>query len=132
MHPNSSLIMTDFLKIFGNNISKEMHGFIALSIIEVKSGIPYFTLNTKNFDLEQASRFALEIIRAQLNANDTLDQNQKIEDVTISLSDQYQILKMSENNNYFIYLVVDASEANLTFTKALLNKNILEISANLS
>ncbi|MCL9809284.1 hypothetical protein [Flavobacterium luminosum] len=124
--------MADYLKLFGDTIAKEMPGFISISIIEVKSGITFFSKNSnKNFDLEHASRFALEIIRAQLNANYTLGKNQTIEDIVVMLSDQLQILKMSENNDYFIYLVVNASKANLAFTRALLNKSIKEISKNL-
>lgn len=123
--------MANFLTQFGENISKEMPGFVALSIVEVKSGISYYSKSLQNFDLEQSTRFALEIIRAQLNANHSLKKNQTIEDITITLSDQFQILRMSENNSYFIYFIVDSSKANLAFTKGLLNKHITEILANL-
>lgn len=121
--------MSDFLKLFGENIFKEMHGFVALSIIDVKSGnIFYSKQNSTNFDIENASKFALEIVRAQLNSNDYLKLNQNIDDITITLTNQFQFLKISDNNNYIIYLVADSSKANLAFTKALLNKHMAEIS----
>ncbi|AYN04773.1 hypothetical protein EAG11_11825 [Flavobacterium sp. 140616W15] len=121
--------MSDFLKLFGENISKEMPGFVALSVIDIKSGNIYYSKkNNKNFNIESASKFALEMIRAQLNANDFLKSDQSIDDITITLTNQYQFLKISQNNSYFIYLVADSSKANLAFTKAILNKQISEIS----
>jgi hypothetical protein len=122
--------MSDFLKLFGENISKDMPGFVALSVIDVKSGNLYYSKNNnKNFNLEIASKFALEMIRAQLNANDFLKLNQSIDDITITLTNQFQFLKISKNNSYFIYLIADSTKANLTFTKAILNKQISEISS---
>ncbi|WP_347349695.1 hypothetical protein [Flavobacterium sp. EDS] len=122
-------MMSDFLKLFGENISKEMPGFVALSVIDIKSGNIYYSKkNNKNFNIESASKFALEMIRAQLNANDFLKSDQSIDDITITLTNQYQFLKISQNNSYFIYLVADSSKANLAFTKAILNKQISEIS----
>jgi hypothetical protein len=122
--------MSDFLKLFGENISREMPGFVALSVIDVKSGNLYYSKKINDsFNIEIASKFALEMIRAQLNANDFLKLNQNIDDITITLTNQYQFLKISKNNSYFIYLIADSSKANLTFTKAILNKQISEISS---
>ncbi|MCC9070778.1 hypothetical protein LNQ49_04070 [Flavobacterium sp. F-65] len=122
--------MSDFLKLFGENISKEMPGFVALSVIDVKSGNLYYSKkNNADFNIESASKFALEMVRAQLNANAFLKLNQNIDDITITLTSQFQFLKISQNNSYFIYLVADSTKANLTFTKAILNKQISEISS---
>jgi hypothetical protein len=122
--------MSDFLKLFGENISKEMPGFVALSVIDVKSGNLYYSKkNNADFNIESASKFALEMVRAQLNANAFLKLNQSIDDITITLTNQFQFLKISQNNSYFIYLVADSTKANLTFTKAILNKQISEISS---
>ncbi|WP_188051358.1 hypothetical protein [Flavobacterium sp. GP15] len=122
--------MSDFLKLFGENISKEMPGFVALSVVDIKSGNLYYSKRNDNkFDIESASKFALEMIRAQLNANDFLKQKQNIDDITITLTNQFQFLKISQNNSYFIYLIADSSKANLTFTKAILNKQVAQISS---
>lgn len=125
--------MSDFLKLFGEQISKEMPGFLAISIVDVKSGNLYYSKKAKkDFDLENASRFSLEIVRTQLNSNDFLKLNQNIDDITITLSSQFQFLKVSDNNGYFIFLVVDSTKANMAFTKALFNKNVMEISKMLN
>ena len=115
--------MADLVKEFGENISKNIPGFIAVSIIEIKSGICYYSKShDKNYDIDLSSTFILEMVRAKLNGINALRQNQKIEEITVVLTSQYHIVNVSEQNEYLIYLAVDATTANLTMTKALLDK----------
>ncbi|MFM2392236.1 MAG: hypothetical protein RLZZ546_213 [Bacteroidota bacterium] len=115
--------MSDFLKQFGEDLKKNVPGFIAVAVAEIKSGISYFTLSSDpNFDPELASAFNLEVVKAKLNAINALGLNDSIEDIMINLKNQIHIIDISENNEYFIYLAVDSSKANLGMTKALLNK----------
>lgn len=115
--------MADLVREFGENVSKNISGFIAISIIEIKSGICYYSKSSdKNYDIDLSSAFVLEMVRAKLNGINALQQSQKIEDITVTLTSQYNIINVSENNEYLIYLVVDATLANLTMTKALLAK----------
>ncbi|WP_134386671.1 hypothetical protein [Flavobacterium psychrophilum] len=124
--------MSDFLKQFGEDLKKNVSGFIAVAITEIKSGVSYYSLSAdKNFDPELAAAFNLEVVKAKLNAINALGLNQSIDDILINLSSQIHIIDISENNEYFIYLAVDASKANMGMTKALLNKYKKEISGNL-
>ncbi|ELY2010788.1 hypothetical protein SL057_001839, partial [Flavobacterium psychrophilum] len=122
----------DFLKQFGEELKKNVSGFIAVAVTEIKSGVSYYSLSVdKDFDPELAAAFNLEVVKAKLNAINALGLNQSIDDILINLSSQIHIIDISENNEYFIYLAVDASKANLGMTKALLNKYKKEISGNL-
>ena len=47
------------------------------------------------------------------------------------MTNQIHIIDVSDNNEYFIYLAVDSTKANLGMTKALLNKYKKEISGKL-
>ncbi|WP_134344445.1 hypothetical protein [Flavobacterium psychrophilum] len=124
--------MSDFLKQFGEELKKNVSGFIAVAVTEIKSGVSYYSLSVdKNFDPELAAAFNLEVVKAKLNAINALGLNQSIDDILINLSSQIHIIDISENNEYFIYLAVDASKANMGMTKALLNKYKKEISGNL-
>ncbi|MFM2392234.1 MAG: hypothetical protein RLZZ546_211 [Bacteroidota bacterium] len=115
--------MPDFLKQFGEDLKKNIPGFIAVAIAEIKSGISYLSLTADpNFDPELASAFNLEVVKAKLNAINALGLNDSIEDIMINLKNQIHIIDISDNNEYFIYLAVDSSKANLGMTKALLNK----------
>ncbi|AMA49031.1 MULTISPECIES: hypothetical protein [Flavobacterium] len=120
--------MSDFLKQFGEDLKNNVPGFIAVAVSEIKSGISYFTLSTNpSFDPELASAFNLEVVKAKLNAINALGLKETIEDILINLKSQIHIIDVSENNEYFIYLAVDSTKANLGMTKALLNKYKKEI-----
>ncbi|WP_105197050.1 hypothetical protein, partial [Flavobacterium columnare] len=112
--------MSNFLKQFGEDLRNNVPGFIAVAVSEIKSGISYFTLSVNpNFDPELGSAFNLEVVKAKLNAINALGLNESIEDILINLKSQIHIIDISENNEYFIYLAVDSTKANLGMTKAL-------------
>ncbi|SPE78720.1 hypothetical protein FLACOL_02738 [Flavobacterium columnare] len=120
--------MSDFLKQFGEDLKSNVPGFVAVAVAEVKSGISYYSLTVEsNFDPELASAYNLEVVKAKLNAIQALGLNETIEDIMINLKSQIHIIDISENNEYFIYLAVDSTKANLGMTKALLNKYKKEI-----
>lgn len=124
--------MSDFLKQFGDEVKKNIPGYIAVAVTEIKSGISYFShSSSESFDPELASAFNLEVVKAKLNAISALGLSQSIDDILITLTDQIHIIDVSQNNEYFIYLVVDSNKANLGMTKALLNKYKKEISGKL-
>ncbi|EKT4499343.1 hypothetical protein H0I59_03490 [Flavobacterium psychrophilum] len=124
--------MSDFLKQFGEDLKKNISGYIAVAVTEIKSGISYYTDSiVSDFDPELAAAFNLEVVKAKLNAISALGLKQNIDDIMINLSSQIHIIDVSENNEYFIYLAVDSTRANLGMTKALLNKYKKEISGKL-
>ena len=115
--------MSDFLQQFGDEVKKNIPGYVAVAVTEIKSGISYFSDSAvASFDPELASAFNLEVVKAKLNAISALGLDQGIDDIMISLTNQIHIIDISENNEYFIYLAVDSNKANLGMTKALLNK----------
>jgi hypothetical protein len=124
--------MSDFLKQFGEEIKKNIPGYIAVAVSEIKSGISYYSdTAVASFDPELASAFNLEVVKAKLNAISALGLNESIDDIMITLTNQIHIIDISDNNEYFIYLAVDSAKANLGMTKALLNKYKKEIAGKL-
>lgn len=115
--------MSDFLNKFGEDLKNNVSGFIAVSVTEVKTGVSYYSLSVDpSFDPELASAYNLEVVKAKLSAIKALNLDQTIENIMINLTSQIHIIDISENNDYFIYLAVDANKANLGMTKAVLNK----------
>mgnify|MGYP003610106297 CR=1 FL=1 len=125
--------MSDFLKQFGDDLKKNVPGFIAVAIAEIKSGISYHTQSViADFDPELASAFNLEVVKAKINAIKALGlQEQSVDNIMITLSSQIHIIDVSENGEYFIYLAVDSTKANLGMTKSILNKYKKEIALKL-
>ncbi len=112
--------MSDFLNKFGEDLKKNIPGFIAATITEVKTGIVYYSLSIDpNFDSELSSTFYLEIVRAKMNAiTATSLKDQKIDTILVNLTSQVHFIYVSENGQFFIYLTLkDNKNFNLGITK---------------
>lgn len=131
--PINSKIMSDFLKQFGEDLEKNVPGFIAVSIAEIQTGMSYYSLSiVPDFDPELASAFNLEVVKAKMNAISALGlKNQIVSDIMITLTSQIHIIDVSDNNLYMIYLAVDSTKANLGMTKSILNKYKKEIASKI-
>ncbi len=124
--------MSDTLKTFGENLSKNIPGYIACAISEIKSGICYYSHSSvKTFDPELAASFNLEVVKAKMNAISIMELNMSIDNIMITLDSQIHIIEISPKSDYFIYLAVDSAKGNLGMTKSLLNKYKQEININL-
>ncbi|MBE8724336.1 hypothetical protein [Flavobacterium hungaricum] len=125
--------MSDFLTQFGEDLKKNVPGFIAVSVAEISTGMAYYSQSVlADFDPELASAFNLEVVKAKMNAIKALNlQGQVIDNIMITLTSQIHIVDVSDNQDYFIYLAVDSTKANLGMTKSILNKYKKEIAAKL-
>ncbi|WP_433830080.1 hypothetical protein [Flavobacterium anhuiense] len=125
--------MSDFLTQFGEDLKKNVPGFIAVSVAEIASGMSYYSQSAvADFDPELASAYNLEVVKAKMNAIKALNLGgQVIDNIMITLSSQIHIIDVSDNQDYFIYLAVDSTKANLGMTKSILNKYKKEIVAKL-
>ncbi len=115
--------MSNFLEQFIGDVQKNVPGYIATAVTEVATGVCYVShSNSDKFDPEIASAFNLEVAKAKQNAIKALNLDSKIQDILITLDGQIHIIDLSENGDYFIYLAVDSTKANLGMTRALLKK----------
>ncbi len=115
--------MSNFLEQFVEDIKSNVPGYIAVTVTEVGTGVCYASnSDKKDFDPEIASAYNLEVVKAKKNAIEALGLKSKIQDIIITLEGQIHIIDVSENGEYFIYLAVDSTKANLGMTRALLKK----------
>lgn len=124
--------MTNVLDKFVQDVKTNVPGFIAVSVTEIKSGVSYAGLSVDpNFDPNLASAYNLEVAKAKLNALRALglEGREKIEDILITLTDQIHIIDVAPSGNYFIYLAVDSTKANLGITRSLLAKYKKDLTA---
>jgi hypothetical protein len=122
--------MSTFLKQFGDDLKKNIPGFIAVTITEVRTGIVYFSQSEDpNYDSELSSSFYLEIVRAKMNSIIATDlKDQKIDTIVINLTSQIHFIDLSDNGEYFIYLTLkDNKNFNFGITKLRLNRYKQEI-----
>ncbi len=95
-------------------------GFIAAAVVNAESGMSLAQhCVDKSFNVEIAAAASTEVMRAKHQAMIALglDDN-KIDDILISLSTQYHLLRPSSQNPLlFLYLAVDRSKANLALVR---------------
>lgn len=103
---------------------KKLDGFIAAALVDSSSGMMLESLVVGNFPIEVAAAANTEVLQAKLKAMDAIDlADDNIEDILISLSSQYHLLRpLASNREIFIYLALDRSRANLAMARLELKK----------
>lgn len=94
---------------------REINGFIGACLVDAESGLMLASESSDaKFDLEAAGAANTEVMRAKTEALNTLGLADTVEDILISLSSQYHLIRPLESNPMvFIYLAVDRKTANL-------------------
>ena len=115
---------TDVITVFMNEMKNNVNGLIAVAVTEIETGLSFGSLSLdKNFDVELASAYNLEVVKAKLKAIDALELGSNdIEDILITLTEQIHIIDISPSKTFMIYLAADKSKSNLGMTRALLRK----------
>ncbi|MGW0812109.1 hypothetical protein ACWD00_02430 [Streptomyces viridiviolaceus] len=108
-------------------------GASAAALVDYTSGMALGTLGgTKDFNLEVAAAGNTDVVRAKLRTMELLGLKEEIEDILITLSSQYHMIRLIKGrggNGLFLYLVLDSSRANLAMARHQLRRieNELEV-----
>ncbi len=95
-------------------------GFIAAAVVNAESGMSLAQQSVDaSFNIEIAAAANTEVVRAKHQAMIALGLgDDKIDDILISLSTQYHLIRPSSHNPLlFIYLAVDRKRANLALAR---------------
>ena len=114
-----SFLMSQQLEQITEDLS-QISGFVAAAVVNAESGMSLATRSTdSSFAIEIAAAANTEVVRAKNDARRALGlEDSKIEDILITLSTQYHLIRPSAKNPMlFIYLALDRTRANLALAR---------------
>ncbi|MFF0501026.1 hypothetical protein ACFYU5_31830 [Nocardia aobensis] len=96
-------------------------GALGASVVDYNSGMSLGMLgSSKSLDLQVAGAGNTEVVRAKLRTIEQLGLNEDIEDILISLSSQYHLIRPMTgrtSKGLFLYLALDRGRANLALAR---------------
>jgi hypothetical protein len=110
------------------NALMTIDGAQAVALVDYESGI-LLGEDGSGMDMEVAAAGNTEVIRAKMKTAASLNLNDTIEDILISLGKAYHILRpVSRKKGLFLYLVLDRNKSNL----ALARRKVQDVEAELA
>ncbi|NNH74942.1 hypothetical protein HLB23_34700 [Nocardia uniformis] len=96
-------------------------GAIGAAVVDYNSGMALGMLgNSKALDLQVAAAGNTEVVRAKMRTIDQLALKEEIEDILITLSGQYHIIRPMtgrKSKGLFLYIALDKGRANLALAR---------------
>ncbi len=98
------------------NKALQIDGCLGAALVDYESGLCLGTAGSPGFDLELAAAGNTEVVRAKKSIRDKLGLADKIEDILISLTGQYHLIRMI-GTKMFLYVVLDRKKSNLALAR---------------
>ena len=96
---------------------RSIDGYVASALVDVDSGMVLAT-DGSGVNLEIAGAGNAEVVRAKRKVANNLKLNDTIEDILISLTKAYHIIRPLESNQkLFLYVVIDRNRSNLAMAR---------------
>ncbi|MBA2808869.1 hypothetical protein ACH40E_17035 [Streptomyces acidicola] len=97
-----------------------LEGALGIALVDYESGMSLGTLGGgPGLDLELAAAGNTEVVRSKMRTLASLDMNDVIEDILITLGQQYHLIRplTSSKGTLFLYLALDRSRSNLALAR---------------
>ena len=96
----------------------EIDGCIGCCIVDSNSGMMLGATGGGSISLEIAAAGNTEVVRSKRKTLKAINLQEQIEDILITLSRQYHLIRpLSSNDALFIYIVLDRAKANLAMAR---------------
>lgn len=103
---------------------KEVDGFVGGCLVDSESGLMLSSEGGADFDLDAAAAGNTEVVRAKRKTMKALGIDGGIEDILITLDNQYHLIRLLKTNDaIFLYVVLDKAKGNLGMAR-MMTKNV--------
>jgi hypothetical protein len=121
---NEKTLMDVFAKIEG-----DVNGVIATAVVDLESGMTLAAKsNRPDFDLAVASAYNSELVKQKMKIMRALNLKSSLEDMLLTLTDQFHLIKFLPGGTSFLYLAADRSGTNLAILRNSVGKHVAELS----
>jgi len=115
------LIMESVMSKISFKPLEGIDGYLGACLVDSDSGMMMGSHGGGPVNLELAAAGNTEVIRAKRKTMSALGLSGKIEDILITLSDQYHLIRpLAANDAMFIYVVIDRTKAKLAMARHVL------------
>jgi hypothetical protein len=105
-------------------IEADVTGVIATAAVDMESGMTLAAKsNRPEFDLSVASAYNSELVKQKLKIVRALNLKTTLEDMLLTLGDQFHLIKILPGGSSFLYLAADRSATNLAILRIAVNKH---------
>lgn len=94
----------------------KIDGCLGAALVDFESGMCLANAGNPGFDLELAAAGNTEVVRAKKKIRDKLGLRDRIEDILITLTGQYHLIRMV-GTTMFIYVALDRQKSNLALAR---------------
>ena len=110
---------------FFSKIENDVTGVIATAAVDLESGMTLAAkTNRAEFDLAAASAYNSELVKQKMKIMRTLNLKSTLEDMLITLSDQFHLIRFLPDGTSFLYLAVDRNGTNLAIMRNSVSKHV--------
>ncbi len=109
-------MLTDIPRVMAPLLN--LGGYLGSSLVDADSGMCLARDGSVTFDMEKAAACNSEVLRAKRRTVEALGLADEIEDMLITLTSQYHLIRpLRGRPNLFLYLVLDRRYANLAYAR---------------
>ena len=117
---NEKTLMDIFARIEG-----DVSGVIATAVVDLESGMTLAAKsNRPEFDLAVASAYNSELVKQKMKIMRALNLKSNLEDMLLTLTDQFHLIKFLPGGTSFLYLAADRSGTNLAILRNSVGKHV--------